>query len=595
MAVEKKSAVQLPTRPTIAAGAGVTGRFGYAWLRAAFWCGAIALGAADAWTTRFSMNPDGVSYLDMGDAWWRGDWHMAVNAWWSPLYSWVLGFALKMLKPSAYWEYPVVHIVNFFIYVVALGCFEFLLRAFIRQRRQVDECSGEVAVAGLPEWAWWVLGYTLFIWTSLVLITVSVVSPDMCLAAFFYLAWGLILRAQNETAPWRTFALFGLVLGFGYLTKAVMFPLAFVFIGVGLLSLRNLRQTIPRALLSGLTFLLIAAPFAVALSRTKGRMTFGDVGRVDYAVFVDGVDAFIPEGAALRHPVARILEHPVVYEFSGPIKGTYPIWYDPSYWHEGVKPHFNLGGQGTMLLFAAVQYGSLLFSPYMQLNITLALFVLLLIAPRPPAGEKKAGANWRLVVPSLSAMGLYALVFTDYRFIGAFVCLLSLVGFSAVRLTAQDGNRKLIAALVIATCLSTVGLSARYTLLDMSRTKTAGPIYWKAAQGLLQSGVKPGDKIAVIGNQPWAETFTARLARTQIIGQVSQRDAFWKASPSVQSDVIDSLRSAGAKAILTLPDLTLSNPPEPWQRLGETPYCALLLSGGSRSLRIRSAPAMVRK
>jgi hypothetical protein len=31
------------------------------------------------------MNPaDGISYLDIGDAYWRGDWHMAINAFWSP-------------------------------------------------------------------------------------------------------------------------------------------------------------------------------------------------------------------------------------------------------------------------------------------------------------------------------------------------------------------------------------------------------------------------------------------------------------------------------------------------------------------------------
>ena len=117
-----------------------------------------------------------------------------------------------------------------------------------------------------------------------------------------------------------------------------------------------------------------------------------------------------------------------------------------------------------MLLFAAMQYGSLLFSPYMQLNLTVALSVLLLIAPRPPSVTKRARTNWPLLVPTLSAIGLYAAVFTDYRFIGAFVCLLWLVGFSVVRLTPEDLNRKLIAALVIVTSLSTVALLVRFTL-----------------------------------------------------------------------------------------------------------------------------------
>src|SRR3954452_20137182 len=86
-------------------------------LRISCWLIALALGAAQAWATRFTMNPDGVSYLDIGDAYWRRDWPNAINAYWSPLYSWILGGFLKVIKPSIYWEYPLVHLVNFLIYV----------------------------------------------------------------------------------------------------------------------------------------------------------------------------------------------------------------------------------------------------------------------------------------------------------------------------------------------------------------------------------------------------------------------------------------------------------------------------------------------
>src|SRR4051795_941770 len=92
-------------------------------LRICCWVIALAIGGAEAWWTRFTMNPDGVSYLDIGDAYWRGDWHNAINAYWSPLYSWILGFFLKATKPSMYWEYPLVHLANFLIFVAALASF----------------------------------------------------------------------------------------------------------------------------------------------------------------------------------------------------------------------------------------------------------------------------------------------------------------------------------------------------------------------------------------------------------------------------------------------------------------------------------------
>jgi len=46
----------------------------------------VALGLVHAWVGRYSMNPDGISYLDMGEALVRRDWQSAINAYWSPLF-----------------------------------------------------------------------------------------------------------------------------------------------------------------------------------------------------------------------------------------------------------------------------------------------------------------------------------------------------------------------------------------------------------------------------------------------------------------------------------------------------------------------------
>src|ERR1035441_7992381 len=66
----------------------------------------LALGALHAWFGRYSMNPDGISYLDVGDSFFRRDWANAVNAYWSPLYPWTLGVVLGLAKPSPKWEFP---------------------------------------------------------------------------------------------------------------------------------------------------------------------------------------------------------------------------------------------------------------------------------------------------------------------------------------------------------------------------------------------------------------------------------------------------------------------------------------------------------
>ena len=549
----------------------------YKKLRISFWCVAIALGAADAWATRFTINPDGISYLDMGDAFWRGDWHTAINAYWSPLYSWILGFFLKVLKPSPYWEYPLVHLVNLLIYVAALACFEFFLRAFIRHRRESGKDPGEAGEVTLPEWAWWALGYSLFIWTSLVLITIRTVTPDMCMAAFVYLATGLILQIRSRAATRRTFVLLGVFLGFAYLTKAVMFPLAFIFLAVATLSLGNLRKAAPRVAMSALVFLVIAAPFVVAISRAKGRLTFGDSGRVTYEILVDGVDAWFPSGTMLKHPPRKIFEAPATFEFEKPIGGTYPLWYDPSYWHEGIEPHFDALGEAGPTTVAMRVYGWTFFNFSMQLNVTIGLLMLYFLAPRPWLCLKHAASNWPLIIPALAVFSLYYPINTEGRFIGEFVLLLWLAAFSGTRLPESSESRRMIARVITVVAATSIISVACYTFTNLTDVRYAEPLYWQAASSLAEKGIKPTDKLVLVWDEEWGRAgvggaFVARLAGAQIIAEVSPQDGFWNATPAVRSQVIEALRKTAAKAILTVGEPPRSAPDMHWERLGTTDY-----------------------
>ena len=61
------------------------------------------------------------------------------------------------------------------------------------------------------------------------------------------------------------------------------------------------------------------------------------------------------------HPTRKVFDRPAIYEFgSDPVGGTYPIWYDPSYWHEGETPHFDLRGQLRVLHWSAQEWWRLL-------------------------------------------------------------------------------------------------------------------------------------------------------------------------------------------------------------------------------------------
>lgn len=207
-----------------------------------FWTLALLLGAVQAWTGRNAMNEDGISYLDIGDAYLRGDWSGAVNSYWGPFYSWLLGLALFILKPSPYREFAVVHLVNFGIFMGTLWCFHFFLSELVDYHRQRALETSEQELSSLPPWVFFALGYSLFIWLSLDWISIRSVTPDMCVSAVVYLASGLLLRIRRQPDNWGAFTLLGLVLGCGYWTKAAMFPLAFVFLAVSMVSVGNLRE-----------------------------------------------------------------------------------------------------------------------------------------------------------------------------------------------------------------------------------------------------------------------------------------------------------------------------------------------------------------
>src|SRR5436190_15975112 len=106
-------------------------------VRVGFHLAAITLGAVQVWDVRHAFDADGISYLDLGDAYIRGDWTAAINAYWSPLYSCFLGIVTHIVRPSSYWEFTVVHLANFAIYLCTLVCFNLFLRELIRYNRGV--------------------------------------------------------------------------------------------------------------------------------------------------------------------------------------------------------------------------------------------------------------------------------------------------------------------------------------------------------------------------------------------------------------------------------------------------------------------------
>ena len=131
-----------------------------------FWGSALVFGYLELWSNRFYMGNDGVSYLDIADAYLRGDWHTAFNS------AWLIGLDFLILRPPAHWEYTAVQLLNFFIYALTVIGFEFFLRQLVAWRQFRDDLGIRL------------VAYALFLWSSLILIGTWTTNADMLVAAF---------------------------------------------------------------------------------------------------------------------------------------------------------------------------------------------------------------------------------------------------------------------------------------------------------------------------------------------------------------------------------------------------------------------------
>ncbi|HKP72665.1 MAG TPA: hypothetical protein VJT82_06990, partial [Pyrinomonadaceae bacterium] len=507
-------------------------------------------------------------------------------------YSWLLGLAMLVFKPSAYWEFSVVRLVNFTIFLGALAAFEFFLGELLKH--QEAKIDGDGDVMGLPRWSWRIIGYALFLYTSLMMNRVSRTSPDVCVSAFVYLSAGICLRIRRGRGTRLAYGLLGVVLALAYLTKAGMFPLAFIFMGVSLFLYADARKALPRVLVTLLTFLLVACPFVFALSKAKGRLTVGDTGKLNYAWHVNGVTTFIHwqgegdgNGAPL-HPSRKIFDSPAVYEFATPVGGSYPPWYDPGYWYEGVETHFHLRRQARVLLRNLLGVYSTLFLIRIFLGgLTFGLLILFIMGGRGRRVLRDVSAYWFLYVPSVLMIALYLLVHVEDRYLAPFVVLIFAGLFGGVRLPNSETSRRLVLAVTLSvgamftlSILPTFARAGYRTVSEVVRGRAAqNDAEWQVADALTRNGIRAGDSVASIGNTMFASWH--RLSRVRVVAEISQRsggevEKFWRADESLRGQVVEAFKRTGARAIVAENTGNQAVGGE-WQRVGTTNYYVLYL------------------
>lgn len=544
------------------------------YFRIFFWCLAIALGLLQVWSHRNEVNPDGISYIEMAEATGHSGWHALVNGYWSPLYPFLLSIGFRVFHPAPQWEFTAVHFVNFALYLANLFCFEIFLRELFSARVNWSESRREFR--SLPEKILWVWGYLFFFWACQFWLSPAMPNPDMCVAGLIYLATALLLRLHQGKGNWLLFVVLGAVLGLAYLAKTAMFLVSLVFLLSSFFLFASVRGSYRKALVRSLAafvvFAAVAAPLVIALSNVKHRVTFGDAGKINYAMYVNRAPLWVhwhgqPPGTGVpAHPMRELASDPLLYEFAQPVPGSYPPWYDPSYWYEGIKPHFSLRGQAWALYRAGNVYLKLI-------SRTGALYIvfltLVLLARKTGNWEFEAKGLFWVWLPSFAALGMYALVHVEQRFLSGFALMLLMWILSSWRLSEKAGaqlRRRVILLAGLSPALAIAWAIAR-DVVDVIQNKPYEP--WVVAQQLHAIGIPPGTEVGYIGTGLGA--YWAHLAGVRIIAEIPDKEQprFIAADAARRQQILALISSLGARAVVTR-NADAANPAEGWRQIPGT-------------------------
>lgn len=523
-----------------------------------------------AWNVRQQLSTDGISYIEMAsNAVQLSPRFLVSNGYWSPGYPTVLALMMKFVHPSLPSELAMVKCVDLMICAATYLCFTYFLFNFF-QWISVTRVGGDSTTSW---WAIIALAYTLLLIANTEP-SLWYVHPDMLLQGIVYLAAGVCIRISLPGSRRTHYVALGLILALGYATKVAVFPLALILLAI-LFCTSVARDGRVGVAIAAASFLLASSPLIAALSMSEDRFTIGDSGSLNYAWHVRGVNQFrFLEGAvsgmgAAQHPVERIASDPPILKVAGPVKGSFPLWYDPSYWFAGIHPaHLNLRATERKYL------GSLGLNKEAQdegtnlLEIARRWFPLFAaIAVLALSGLRVQGAYhavyrkhlWLLLWP-VFAMLMYTSVVLHYRYLVSFLVLFWTGLFVAAWLTV---NAKISAAVILTVAaavlfrgFSAVSSPALKLLEHPLQEEAAVSRDMALARRLEALGIRPGDELAYVG---WPSVpYYARLigARISYIIIVSDRRNFEgddsataEELPSVNR-AIASLHASGAKAVL---------------------------------------------
>ena len=495
----------------------------------------VTVGLIDSWGSRYNLNPDGISYIEMAQHALAGAPDGFINGYWSPGYPLLIAPLLALWGHDWVAAIPALHLVNLVIYLVA---------AWLAAR-----LFGAVSAPGLARHTV-AIGSAIFVVIAVKCVGLGLITPDFGVTlAVLMTAW-CCLQVERSYRSWQWSVTLGVVLGLGFWIKGIMLPLnAMLLLALFILPPR-IHRARTKIAIATVAFAIVCLPLVVMVSHRVGRPTMGEVGRLNYAWEVDGVTPFtgwigdsVPRYGTPHHPPRVLQTVPLTLEFAGPIHATYPLWFDPSYWYAGIEPHLDIAGQWRVLLQGLHDLASLAHTQWVLLVSAIALW---LASVRGVARDFRSRVLLTLAGWSGAAALVYALVHVEPRYLAGFLLVGAIAAWSFMSSRTPRPAMRWVAPLVVLAMMVATG---RNIFENTGGYQPAyRPDYLVDADKLRAAGVGEGDRLAMIGDA--FEAYSAFGAHASITAQLVDSTGFWRLSPAARSDLQAKLAATGVKALL---------------------------------------------
>ncbi len=358
---------------------------------------------------RFQINPDALSYISIAQHYRDGLWRDAVNAYWSPLYSWLL-----------------VPLLNF--------KFDPLLAA-----KALNVAIGFGVLAGswrLSAAVGLSTGFRRIFVFALVPIVLqwafSVISPDLLTIALLLPFLTRVLEPGLADQPGRC-AMAGLFAGLAYLAKTFALPFALAAFSLCLVwqtlaAYRRVRTAWPGAACFLGALATLTVPWVAVLSNVYQRVTLGTAGRFNFALI--GPHSF-------WYPMLTL------GLFPPPNEHALSSWEDPSFLPQRLWSPFSSSGNFAFWLEKIVSNcGDFceMLNGFSILSLVVIGAALYLVVQRMRRNRQAFHPALGLLCLLFVFAGGYLLVFLEERYIWLCAIGVLLTGFLAIDLGCGPGS-----------------------------------------------------------------------------------------------------------------------------------------------------------